>query len=345
MNMGNNKSNIDFDDVQLSQIIDLDFLQRFQNIFADTMGVASIAVDIDGNPISDPSNFTRFCMDLTRGTDKGLKRCMACDAQGGKMASDTGKAAVYECHAGLVDFAAPIMLEGRQIGSILGGQVLTEEPDEEKFRKIANEIGVDEDEYINAVKEIRPIPREKVEKAGELLHMVAKNISEMGYRKYRINKVIGMLNDNLEIIASTMEELAASAMEVSESQDVLTKEINNVSDLSGQISHFISFIKSIADETNLLGLNASIEAARAKELGRGFSIVAKRIRKLSDDSMETVSKINKFTSDIEKSVKRTVKMGENTSITSQQQAAGIEEVTSSVQELSDVAHQLMELTK
>lgn len=343
--MKNNKSGIDMDRIKLSEVVDLNFLQKFQNIFADVMGVASITVDNDGNPVTEPSNFTRFCMDLTRGTDEGLKRCMKCDVQGGEIASETGKAAVYECHAGLVDFAAPIILEEKKIGSILGGQVLTEDPDEDKFRKIAREIGVDEEKYLNALKEIKPVPREKIEKAGELLYMVASNISEMGYRKYKIDKVVKILNDNLERVASTMEELAASAVEVNENQANLTNEISNVSDLTQKISRFILFIKEIADETNLLGLNASIEAAKSGEAGRGFSVVANRIRKLSDDSKDTVSKINEFTVNIEENAKKTVKMGKDTLVTSEQQAEAIEDVTINIQELTNVTRQLMDLTK
>ncbi len=343
--MNNNNSSINFDKLNLADILDVKFLQRFLDTFADSIGVATIAVDINGNPITEPSNFTRFCIDLTRGSNEGLKRCMQCDAQGGKMSSETGRPAVYECHAGLVDFGAPIMLEGKQVGSILGGQVLTEEPDEEKFRKIAREIGVNEDEYIEALKLIKPIPREQVEKSAELLFMVAQNISQMGLRKYKISKVVETLNDNLGTIASTMEELAAAAITVSETQQSLTKEINNVSNLSGKINDFTNFIKKIADETRLLGLNAYIEAAKANEAGKGFSVVAQRIRKLSDNSKETVLKISEFTGSIEESVERTVDMGQNTLSTSEQQAAAIEEVTASVQELTEIAHQLMDLTK
>ncbi|MCT4563349.1 MAG: PocR ligand-binding domain-containing protein [Maledivibacter sp.] len=343
--MDNEILDVNFHDIELSQVIDLDFLQRLQDNFADAIGVASITVDMEGNPVTKPSNFTRFCMDLTRTTDEGLKRCMKCDAQGGKMASESGKPTLYECHAGLVDFAAPIMLEGRQIGSIIGGQVLTEEPNEEKFRSIAREIGIDEYEYLDAIKEIEPVSRKRIEKAADLLYMVAKNISEMGYRRYKINRVVEVLNDNLDQIASTMEELAASAIEVSETQNLLTKEIDNVNNLSARINHFIGFIKNIADDTGLLGLNASIEAAKAKEAGRGFSVVAKQIRKLSEDSKETVLKINKFTTSIEESVKKTVEISENTLTTSEQQADAVQEVAASVQALSDVAHQLSDLAK
>lgn len=119
-------------DVNIEEIIDLDLLQEIQDLFAGGMGVSGTTTDMTGKAIINHSNSTEFCMTLTRGTPEGLRRCEQCDLQAGIESARTGKPYVYECHAGLVDFAAPIMLEGKQIGSMLGGQVLTEEPDEEK---------------------------------------------------------------------------------------------------------------------------------------------------------------------------------------------------------------------
>ena len=77
-----------------------------------------MAVGADGKYISDCYNFTEFCIDLTRGSAEGKKRCEQCDREGH---------GVYPCHAGLVDFGIPITLEdGTVLGSIIGGQVLPE---------------------------------------------------------------------------------------------------------------------------------------------------------------------------------------------------------------------------
>lgn len=70
--------------ILIQDIVDIDFLQKFQDSFANSIGVASIIVDSNGNPVTKPSNFTDFCMKYTRGSDEDLKRCMNCDALGGK---------------------------------------------------------------------------------------------------------------------------------------------------------------------------------------------------------------------------------------------------------------------
>lgn len=144
------EAKFDINSISLREIIDIDFLQKFQDDFAVGMGLASVTVDTKGNPITKPSSYTRFCNDFTHSTEVGDRRCAESHRKGGEEAVRTGKPVVYECHAGLIDFAAPIILEGHHIGTILGGQVLTSSPDEQKYRRIASEIGVD-DKYISSI--------------------------------------------------------------------------------------------------------------------------------------------------------------------------------------------------
>lgn len=179
------KKELEKEDIKLLDIIDLNFLQEFQDVFAKSVNVASIMVDNEG-PITKPSNFTNFCMKHTRGSALGYKRCNNCDIQWGTLAAKEGKPVIYNCHSGLTDFAVPIMLNGKHIASILGGQVLTHEPDEEHFRAIARELNIDEEEYIKELRKIKVIPFEQVEKAAELLFVVANSISEMAEQNIKL---------------------------------------------------------------------------------------------------------------------------------------------------------------
>ena len=122
-NFNDEKNNSTIRDITLSDVIDIKFLQQFQDDFAKGVGVASVTVDLDGKPVTNPSSYTRFCMDYTHSTECGDKRCAESHRKGGEEAAKTGKPVVYECHAGLIDFAVPIMIEGKQIGTIQGGQV------------------------------------------------------------------------------------------------------------------------------------------------------------------------------------------------------------------------------
>lgn len=339
----NTVSGLNLSTIKLTDVIDLAFLQQFQDDFAKGVGLASVTVDPDGKPLTDPSSYTRFCMDYTHSTECGDKRCAESHRKGGEEAARSGKPVVYECHAGLIDFAAPIMLEGRLIGTILGGQVLTSAPQDQKYRKIAKEIGVDEDGYVEAVQEIRQLTREGIEAAANVLFLVANNMSKSAYQQLKLKAMADTLSDNLHQVSATMEELAASASDISGNQASLNNEIKNVNTVTGKIDEVMEFIKDIADETRLLGLNAAIEAARAGEAGLGFGVVAQEIRKLSADSKETVGKIKDLTTIIKISVDKTVHMGGETTSTIEQQAAAIEEVTASVQEITSLTEQLNDL--
>lgn len=341
--MNTNGFQEEMEKVDLRSVIDLEFLQRFQDDFSEAVGVASITVDLDGNPVTKPSGFTNFCMKLVRGSSKGLERCMRCDSQGGQRAATDGKPAIYGCHAGLVDFAAPIMLAGRQIGSILGGQVLERELTEEEINKMAQDLGIDPQEAREALSVIKPIPRRKIEKAADLLYGVAGNISEMGYQRKKVKEAIEILNGNLDQITAAIQQMAAFTEQVSTNQNELNAKIQEIHQLSGKIDAIVEAIKVVSKRSKMLGINASIEAARAREAGVGFAVVAKEIQKLSDDSREMSNKITDFTNNIQETVRQTEKMSEESLVAAQQQTSVAQEIAASIQEINGAANHLLEL--
>jgi ligand-binding sensor protein len=338
------EDNLDLSKVKLQDVIDIEFLQRLQDNFAKGVGLASITVDPDGAKITNPSGYTSFCKDRVYVTDEIKKRCNVDHSKGDEDAARTGKPVIYECHAGLISFTAPIILEGRQLATIVGGQVLPEAPNPAKYLRIANELGVDEEGYLEAIQQVRQVTNETTESAANVLFTVITTMANYNYQQQKMKAMSITLNEGLEQISATMEELAASAGEISANQTNLNNEIKNVNSVTGKIDSVMDFIKDIADETRLLGLNAAIEAARAGEAGLGFGVVAQEIRKLSADSKETVGRIRELTTIIKESVDKTVTMGNSTTETIDQQAAAIEQVTTSVMEIASLTAQLSALT-
>ncbi len=321
--------------LKLTDIYDLNFLQKFQDDFSNALGVASITVDAEGNPITQPSNFTDFCMKYTRGSEVGNKACMACDRQGGELSSSTMKPAVYTCHSGLTDFAAPIMVNGVQVGSILGGQVLTAEPDLAYFKNKADTFNIDPDRYLSALKKVNVISRKQIEAAANLLYTVSEKISAMAYQKLLVEDITLGVRHGIEHISSTMEELAASAMTINENQNDLNASIVTIKQDSEQIHKIIRIIEGISSQTNLLGLNAAIEAARSGEHGRGFAVVAEEIRNLSLTTKNNADEIKKFVLRIDESVTLTTQKGSMALGSIENQTAAIQEITDAMMQMNE----------
>ncbi len=153
------------------------------------------------------------------------------------------------------------------------------------------------------------------------------------------------LHEGMGQIASAIEELAASAFEINTSEQALNSNVQEIALLSEDINEILGFIRQIAEETKMLGLNAAIEAARAGEAGRGFGVVAEEIRKLSDESKDTVSKIRGLTDAIKVKIEETIKGSSVTLRSSEEQAAATEEVTAQVEEMTSMAEELEKIAR
>ena len=231
--------------VKIQDFCDMNEFEQIMKNWARSTGLATVAVGADGKYISDCYNFTEFCIDLTRGSAEGKRRCEKCDAE------CTG---IYPCHAGLMDFSIPITLkDGTVLGSIIGGQVLPKDPDENKFRQTAVELGIDPDRYIAALHKVNVKTEEEIEASANLLGNVINMFVRASYAD-KYNKEI------VEKLVSGIADAAAEIAVANESNKKLTK---------------------VSMNQKILGINASIESAHAGAAGKGFAIVATEVQKLA----------------------------------------------------------------
>lgn len=171
-------------ELYLTDLIDVEVLQRIQDAFAALTGMAALTTDIDGVPVTEGSSFSEFCMEYVRNSTVGRMRCEKCDKFGAHETLENGKPNTYYCHAGLIDYAAPIIADGELIGCFIGGQVLDKEPDTEQIKKVAEEIGVDPDGLVDAVQKVHVLDKDNIDHAAQFLYTIANILSDMAYGKY-----------------------------------------------------------------------------------------------------------------------------------------------------------------
>lgn len=260
--------------LDIKDFVDLDQLQKIQDMFSDATGLAAIAVGQDGKYITEPSNFTDFCMKYTRGCPEGERRCIQCDKEG---------SGTYYCHAGLMDFSVDIVVEGEKVGAVIGGQVLPTHPDEEKFRMIASELDINEESYIKALRKV-PIRSEKsIRAAADTLGEIVNLLCNFQYMQKINGNRVEVFNDELKGINANIE--AARGL--------------------------MSDLHNTATMEHILSLNASIESAKAGKAGVGFAVVAREIGELSKQSGSVYDEIERLVGEIQTSVNKIINVGEN----------------------------------
>lgn len=174
------------DAVKLTDLISIETLQKIQDSFSTMSGIAAVTTDVYGIAITRPTNFSEFCVKYIRSTEVGRKRCEECDRAGAEMAHKAGRSCAYYCHAGLMDFAAPIIVDGHMIGCFIGGQLLTKPVNEEECRIVARETGVDAEKLLEAARKVRIMDKDTIDKSTTALYDIANVLSEVAYNKHQI---------------------------------------------------------------------------------------------------------------------------------------------------------------
>ena len=172
--------------IKLEEIIDLKLLQQLQDYFAEATGVAAITVDYQGNPLLRYSSFSPFCSRMRENPDF-YKRCVRSDAYASLEAVRNGTVCIHRCHAGLIDFAIPIIVNGEYLASMMCGQLKTDDALDGVETGLVSQ-GYDyfsNDPEIRRLYDERPVvPLTRIKAAAYFFHLTTKYIVD----QYLLNK-------------------------------------------------------------------------------------------------------------------------------------------------------------
>ena len=159
-----------------------------------------------------------------------------------------------------------------------------------------------------------------------------------------------ILQDAVHTIVSSSQQVSASSHELSENAQLLSNSLHLLKNSSKEMvkslnktDEILKSLKKIASQSNLLGFNASIEAARAGQYGLGFSVVADEIRKLSEDSEKAVRETQVILGNIKNEITEHDKEILNADQSSEYQQTATHEISKAIGSLSILAEKIQEL--
>jgi len=262
---------------RLLQLVDKNVLKNLLTAFTKATGLTANIVDTKGRSIffkEDAQQNCKFCQMIWQlQTEKELYRCRGAYARAGKQAATFGEPYIFRCPAGLIEWAAPIIIEGEHLGSIICGQVLMWEPEDFfwiELKEMNKALTEEFTPLMEAAKELKVVSGDRVQAAADLLYVTANYIMKAGWESLQHQQELAtqqsILNEEIQNRKALEEKLSEHKYNLSYSLDKEKDLISKVKlgDFEGAAKTFRMLLADIL----IIGVGKiPIVKARTLELG------------------------------------------------------------------------------
>jgi methyl-accepting chemotaxis protein len=173
---------------------------------------------------------------------------------------------------------------------------------------------------------------------------MSASIAQVAGNAQRVRSESSLTDQEVREGRSIVLTLSHDVRSVNETVASVVVEMQELDSASREIDKILGLIENIADQTNLLALNAAIEAARAGEHGRGFAVVADEVRKLAEDSAGSTKQIATLVAGIQRRTKAVLDRTAQANALVQNNARSVEQVTTMIEQVGNRTAQVALLT-
>ena len=186
-----------------------------------------------------------------------------------------------------------------------------------------------------------------LERALQQLQQMVESIERVTLHSHQVDQSVTVANQTIKAGDTVMQETVLGIAEIRETVSETAKKVKNLGESSQKIAKVVSLIDRFANQTNLLAINAAIEATRAGEYGKGFAVVADEIRTLAYQSANATNEIERLVAEIRtetQSVTEAMELGimqvvKGTELVNQTRQS-LDEIKLATKEISDRVEQI-----